>query len=90
MDQSPLSQVILENDSVRLTFGRDILGENNVIQTVSKYAFISFYSFRRVSKQEYVGTVLCGYNEINALQYSVDELNSRMKNVYFLHNLFTE
>ena len=43
MNQSPLSQVVLENDNVRLTFGRDILGENNVIQTVNKYVFIVFY-----------------------------------------------
>lgn len=42
MDKSPLSQVVLENDNVRLTFGRDILGENNVIQTVSKYIFVAF------------------------------------------------
>ena len=55
MDQSPLSQVILENDSVRLTFGRDILGENNVIQTVSKYTFMlspHFLEFRNKNMLE--------------------------------------
>ena len=81
LPRNPFFQIVIVDDTIRFTVEKSITKECVIISSVNKSLFSPCLILSRVKRQGLVGSLLCGFNELNVLTESEEVVNALFSKV---------